>query len=298
MEFHFERLNQMSIRDVDRLIGAIVSSAENGATVDELRSTVVRLATHCPFETFVHKSPLRVLRAQKLDDERFCDNISRLSYPPPHLIRKLGRANRESSPILYAAPHGRTVIFESRPVNGGFFAIIEYSLRNGTFLNMQHVGLIGTNFGHLSHKSRLLQHGYPQKMGLTKYGIRNVLRIHQNLGRLFMRDILDGNESEYAITVSIAEFLLSYPASDGLIFPSKRSSNDYNFAIKPKSADEKLIANRVFGFQVVDASKTDAVIRHLATSERIDGNGNIEWVKGEILPIAEWFRDLSPAVAA
>ena len=112
--------------------------------------------------------------------------------------------------------------------------------------------------------------------------------IHKLLGEEFLRDVSSGNEQEYAVSVAIAEFLLSYEGADGLMFPSKRSPYDYNIVVKPEVADKNLHVSRVYGLQARNTSMTDIEFHYRKASSAIQSNGKIEWHAGTTLPDLDW----------
>ncbi len=171
---------------------------------------------------------------------------------------------------------------------GQHLVVADVGIRDGQSLNLQHVGVLNNlasgNLGEIARN----EIGDLQKRGYTANGITNVRMIHRLLGEEFMRDITLGNEHEYAVSVAIAEFLLSYKDADGLIFPSKRSPNDYNMAIKPGSADTKLFIKQAYGLEVTGVAGSKVEFRYMKASEDISTSGAITWHSGPKLPPLDW----------
>jgi hypothetical protein len=276
-------LNQISKLELTDRFDQIISIRE----IDTLRDELFAYVKGCPFWT-ISRSDLTLYRAQRFPNVKYCSNTSRLSYPPADCVKFLGRANREHSPILYVAQDGRTAIFESRFKPCEYFAIAEFKLRDEQHLNLQHVGLFGAASKALRDLAMNIPKGFDSQLGLNATGVESVKVIHQLMGNEFMRDVPLGYESEYACSVVIAEFLLTYPEADGLIYPSKRSPNDFNIAIKPASADKKLYIDQVHGFQAIELMQNEVLFQHWAASKDIDAFGHIEWISGDTLPAPSW----------
>lgn len=265
------------------------SNISNKNDIDTCRTELFAYMKGCPFWT-IKATDLRLYRAQKFTSETFCTNVSRLSYPPQEYAKTLGRANRAFAPVLYVGQDGRTAIFESHFKAGDFFAIAEFKIRKGEYLNLQHVGM----FRSASETLKSLAGAIPKKLSsdlkLNAIGCRNVKTIHELLGKEFLRDVPEGQESEYFRSVAIAEFLLAYQDADGVIYPSKKSPNDFNIAIKPNSADIKLEIDQVHGFQATEIQDGNVVFRHVAASKSIDASGQIDWSLNEDLSAPSWLK--------
>lgn len=283
----YSHLNDISSTDVHKYFDKLVEKSRCGASVDELLPDVWALSKFSPFWTIRNSSSVRLFRAVKSKHNKYYQHVSELSYPPAAFIKTLGRANRENVSVLYVAQDGRTAMFESRLTNGQHVAVTEFGLQGGKSLNLQHVGTYGVPSQPLAELARVPK-GMRERFGLDDVGIANVETFHRLLGEEFMREVLPGCEAEYALSVAITECLLAYPDCDGILFPSKRSPNDYNIALKTESADNKLFVKQVLGLEVIDATQQEVIFRHWATSKSIDVTGRIEWHSGPVLPTPDW----------
>lgn len=289
-------INKLSVAQIYERIRRWTELSASGISVDALIPEVRNLCGQILFETLQMPGDVKFYRARVAEDHLYFDNISALWHPPKHAVRTLGRANRQESPVLYLAQDGRTALFETHPAIGQNVGIAEIRLRPGETLNLQHVGVLGNltsgNFSAVSKKWDKRLKG----LGLTRNGIRNVKLIHNLLAKEFMRDVAVGRPQDYVVSVAIAEFFLSYARTDGLLFPSKRSPNDFNIVVKADSADNKLRVDRVYGVEVVDNSPGAMSFKYQNASTFIDSNGVISWATGSILPPLDWNSAGHPAL--
>ncbi len=77
-------------------------------TENEINSTIDILINQTPFNWWQLKRTPFLIRASLLDEGEICSNISRCSYVPDHLVKKipLGRCNFEEQQIFYACIPG------------------------------------------------------------------------------------------------------------------------------------------------------------------------------------------------
>lgn len=293
---YVQRVNDMTVAEVTSRITTWLERAKSGASVEELMPDVTQLCHSIPFETLRITRNTKFFRARTAAADTYFQNATDLWYPPAAAVRTLGRANQVGAPMLYVAQDGRTAIFESSPSRDQHIAIAEIGLNDGMSLNLQHVGVFNNlSSGNLSevaslYSQRLAAHGY------TENGINNVAMIHRLLGEEFMRDVAPGNEHEYSVSVAIANFYLSYDDADGLMFPSKRSPNDYNIVFKSASADAKLFVKRIYGVQAIETSSTEVAFRYWKASTDITDDGEIIWGPGPELPPLDWNSAGYPAL--
>lgn len=215
----------------------------------------------------------------------FFQKTEDLWHPKPELITKLGRVNEIGSSILYTSQDPRTALFESSLSPGQHVVVSEIILKENEKLNLQHIGLFEElpnpriqNFRQERDKNLISQ-------GFNQNGIHNIHLIHRLLAEEFMRNVIAGNENEYSVSVAISKFLLSYEECDGLIYPSKKSRNDYNIAIKPSSADKKLKIKKCYGLQIGDSNNETISFLHIKSAEDIDSAGNITWNSSNRSPL-------------
>lgn len=203
------------------------------------------------------------------------------------MITKLGRANEIGSSILYTSQDPRTALFESSLSPGQHVVVSEIALKENEKINLQHIGIYEELLNPRIQKLRQQRDEDLLSQGFNQNGIHNILLIHRLLAEEFMRNVLAGNENEYSVSVAISKFLLSYEECDGLIYPSKKSKNDYNIALKPSSADKKLRIKRCYGLQIGDSNNETISFLHIKSAENIDFTGNITWSDSDMHPL-DW----------
>ncbi len=277
-----EYFNHLSVREITDRFQRWYQAAHAGTSVDELVTNVRELCKDCFFQTLKVSRDV-FFRARQYSPSQSLRSKCDLWHPPSHAITSLGRANRIASPMLYLAQDGRTALFESRLLPGERVGVAEITIQRNCVLNLQHVGAID-QFSAFDKKLAAALSGF----GFTKLGINNINLIHRLLGEEFMRDVTPGNEQDYAITVAIAEFLLSYPDSDGLVFPSKKSPNDFNIALKPDAAEKKLSLTKCVDLEITDSTSQDITFRYINASREIQDDGTISWLDQSELPELGW----------
>lgn len=294
---HVKYINQLSVAQINKNFTRWFDLVAAGASVDELIPEIWNLCNRVVFQTLKFSDDINFFRARASVNSEYCTNVQQLWYPPVEAVQKLGRANNVNSPVLYLAQDGRTALFEGQHTDGQHVTVAEIRLKTGMHLNLQHVGVVETltdNFSSVENNQikRL------RKLGFTNIGINNLQLIHRLLAEEFMRDVELGYEHGYVVSVAIAQFFFTYTAADGLLFPSKRSRNDFNIAIKPSSADQKLYVKRAYGVEVVDTAAIGTIgFRYHDASTAIDDDGKIEWTSGHELPPLDWYSANNSALS-
>jgi hypothetical protein len=269
-----------------------IESLDQLSSIDVIKKHLQDFLKNCPFTTIKMDPELSLYRAQKMSSNKFCENISRMSYPPRHLIKTNGRANRINQPILYLGQSGRTALFESRLSNNQFVAIAEYKLNPKATLNLHHVGFYGTKV----HKSIKNAIACSKKdaivLGLNSVGRRNFKILHQILGDPYLNNVEEGEESKYNFTIALTEHLLAYEHADGIIYPSTLSKNDVNIALKPESF-HKIKIHNMLGLQTIETSQSEIIFKYIASSENINPNGIINWEFDKNIENLTWAENTS-----
>jgi len=275
-------LNNLTVREITDRFHHWYQAAHAGTSVDELLVSIRTLCAGCFFQT-VKVSREVFFRARRCAPSQYFESTADLWYPPPHAVTAFGRANRATSPMLYLAQDGRTALFESRLSPGEHVVVAEITIRKDCSLNLQYVGAI-KKFAAIDASHAVTLKG----QGFDANGVSNVELIHRFLGEEFMREVAPGNEQDYAVSVAIAEFFLSYPESDGLVFPSKKSPNDFNVVFKPDAADRKLVITKCVGLEIADSTPRDIGFRYRNASKELRNDGTIVWHNEANLPELGW----------
>lgn len=289
-------INDLNPKQIERRVSQWRKLAKARTSIKHLSVKVGSLCKHVPFQTIKTLDQSKYFRGREARDANYFSNVSELWYPPAQSIKRLGRANQKKSPMLYVSQDGRTALFELGLGVGAHVAIAEISTKNANSLHLQVVGifndLLKTNLGALEDT----QPESFRELGCDDNGIANMKTIHRLIGEEFMREVSPNSTKDYAVSVAVANFLLSYDPADGLVYPSKRSPNDYNVVIKPQRADLKLFVKRVYGLKVEGAENGQVKFRYVKASDAISSDGEINWNEGPDLPTLDWNSAGFPAL--
>ncbi len=283
-----DKVNGLTASEISKRFVGWSNLAASGATVDEIKDQVWSLCNLLPFYTVMANSEFKLFRGRTCSDNSYFDNTSEMWFPPAQHVTVQGRANRQGESMLYLAQDGRTAMFELNLQSNQHLTIAEYGLKTGATLNLHHIGLIDNissdGWLELSKKEPEMW----TKLGLNSAGINNTKMIHRLLAEEFLRDVKDGSEDKYTVSIAIAEFLLSYGDADGIMYPSIKSQNDFNIVVKPDSATEKLKIHRTYGLEAICTDTSEIGFRYWDASDSIDKKGNINWRNSSPLPDLDW----------
>ena len=146
--------------------------------------------------------------------------------PPPSAQARAGRMNAEGISVFYGALEVDTCLAELRPSIGGHLVI-------GTFATTEKVRLLDFRRLDRAYWGRT-QLSYFQSDFQAQMERRKFLR---NLHRLISLPVLPGQENEYLITQTLAEYLVHVRQNrfDGMLFQSTQRAGGTNIALFPKS---------------------------------------------------------------
>ena len=209
--------------------------------------------------------------------------ISRISYPPPDRVAKLGRVNRPGIPMFYCSVAAPSVFFELRAKAGDRVALSEWKVTESLW--MHHVGY------HQDALRRIGAADYPQRRRLI-HPIANETKENGRLRRLlslaFTEDVHDSEEYKYKKSIAIHELLFDGasplpfyadgpPSSRaaGIAYPAlqMRGAAD-NLALWPEFVDTslKIQSVRYVLVEAADQSRSSYTFLTLAISrEFVDG---------------------------
>jgi hypothetical protein len=269
-------MNERSGHPIMERVEGILARAGSGASVDDLVPLVRELTMFCPFWTVKTADGTHsFFRARRLLPTEKIEHVSQLSYPPAEFAR-IGRCNRSGAPVMYLAQAPRTAMFEIHLEKDDLFIVSKFDVRAGQSLNLMHVGMFNLPaHGAMQLATRRMPSDLKDRAGLNFWGVRNAKKVHQALGGLFLRDVTQ--EAEYLLTIAVAEHLTEYEGADGFAYPSKKSPNDFNVALKPRSADSKLSATNVWFCQASEANAGAISFNFLQNGVINAQSGDIGW---------------------
>lgn len=268
------RMNIMTVREFASIVREIEDVVAGRVPNADVLMGKRSLTLGCPHRT------IRIAAGESLYRARICPkgtvfvHPSQLWHPPAEEVR-LGRANREGSPVLYVSSDGRCALSEVSPGQGDLVVVIRYQTERE---------LTCPTFGLLEHPqfANVIQ-GLREAIahaGLSIHGGHNVILIHRLLGELFA--LPPGEASAiYDLSARIAEEMFAPEGVDGLAYRSVAFPLDFNLALKPKSAAVALRPTAADGMLVQQYAREEKGRRigfaHVLAARRFGPEGVLEW---------------------
>jgi hypothetical protein len=212
-----------------------------------------------------------------------------LSYPPAHVVTKLGRLNRVGQPIFYGSCAAPAVFYELHAEQGQYIALSTWRVQEPLWMH---------NLGF--HPDTL------RRIGGTFAGLRfsNPIRgeteasaaLRRTLSEAFSEMVPEGKEYQYKLPIAINELLFDRagplptdlpngPRIDraaGTVYPALRMRGAAdNVAIQPEFADRALRPTRA-SFVLIEAANPETLsytILSVAEADKFVGN-EIIWREG------------------
>lgn len=271
-----EEFNKLTIQDIISHFNEWNNLIQQGKSIDEIKKSILLFIKHCPFETVKAESG-KLYRARKNKGDELFHHVHEITYPKPEHVEKKGRANRINEPIMYLGQDGRTALFEARLKPEEYVTVSEWEIKPGENLNLMYLASSENMKHHSLHKIIQERNSRLASMNYNKQGIENVNFIHRILNAEFLKNDEELNENIYNLSIAIAEVLLDYNESDGIVYSSIKSKNDLNIALKPKSSDRALKINKCDTIKIIKSDLESINMKLLLTSSIIDSSGKITW---------------------
>lgn len=195
-------------------------------SVDELKSKLNEFLSVFSFK--VANCGADLFRVRRILPGEEHNKIHDIWCPPRELITRIGRANNIGERIFYAAFDIETAICEARVSFDEYFSLAIYHISENIDGNQSSIIIGKTSDNHNFNNENYY--------GLWKCGED----LNRFIVREFTKEVYDGDEEQYKVSCSIASLLLSNGNKDSIIYPSVRSDNKINIAIKEEAARERL----------------------------------------------------------
>jgi RES domain len=276
-----------SVRELRKRIGALRRIDLERADVDFLKKLIAPV-THW----YLHPAPVigigeRVFRAVSWEGRPL--NKRHLSYAPPHKISSYQRANRPNDPMFYCSVGCSATIMELAPKNRTRLAISTWRA-----IKQMYVASIG--YSEKNFKRQESQR-WPQvwwtawRKGDPEAALSRANQlVHEFLSEEFTKQVSDGCEWQYKLSVAMAEgFLNALPTKQegltglqvsGLLYPSVATqANDDNLVLKRAAADECLefVSVQYIEVTVKAGTPVEYEMKGLDYADSISATGDIEW---------------------
>lgn len=218
-------------------------------------------------------------RARRPGEKYRC--VKQLWYPPPQIVKKMGRANARGESVFYCASCQDTAILEMRPQIGEELVVLQVGLKDANV--WPHVFEIGVPELAAKHDPKVgINRFHRTDIGQNFLGSRKnakkIQLIRDFLVRQFTKVVPEGKEYEYALSLAIAKTHRDKHI-DGLWYPSISCDNKgTNLAIKASAADRLF---KPYGCWIIEILEEQARNTYLveckARAREIMGDGTIVW---------------------
>ena len=216
---------------LDGLVELLRTADPRTADVDELVRRLWLATVGVPIRAPVFEPGFMLFRG------RICETASTvpdLSYPPAALTR-IGRLNRAGDPVFYSSTSRAAVFYELSVAEGTTVLVSRW--RAAAPMLLCHVGYHESVFASLG--SRRPVAGW-DGVNSPNAGLPASASIWKQIGQLFATHVPDGEEHRYAVSVAIAERMMTDPFA-GVLYPSMSMwANADNVALRPSWVDANL----------------------------------------------------------
>jgi hypothetical protein len=238
------RLSQLSRRFILERLDLLKRTDLASASIDDLKAMLVDLLSAYTSTTVLIDEDRPIFRARRHREHEMDQLLDRVDeiYPKACFIKRLGRANRERTPIFYFSADKVIALHELKPNIGEIFSVIECRTRQKVSpflvpigiheLARRHNARIGGDFPEPAVRIRAL-------LGNDEDFEKHKL-IDNFVAAEFMKVVDEGQEHLYKLTIAIAELLFDFETDigpiDGIAYPSIASEQlNANVALLPKA---------------------------------------------------------------
>lgn len=222
-------------------------------------------------------SQLRMIRTRATPKHTDYENIKQLGAPPTHKS-PLQRCNFNQQPILYAANSLDTSFLEVNFENDPCATSVVFKLRENSQLNLITIG----ELDHFRRYNRPMieANGLTESINelncsLNEYDLLATQYVDSYIAEIFRSE---GTSVIYELTSRISNCLFATGHVDGIAYPSVKHRGGINYAILPKSFDEKFMAQecitttpvKTIGYGLFEYKVHER-------SSSVDESGNINW---------------------
>ncbi len=262
-----------------------LSICEIQVKIDELRKTDLKTADiddlihslNICFRGYKKEIPIirkgmKLYRGVKWDDKP--QKLCKLTYPPKDGINKYHRAGRPGQPIFYCSSSWQAPFYEKGVKSGDRLALSTWITTAPLIVN--HAGYDAEVLKDLgsSRDSTSLGNADDQE----EYSQVNIV-LDRFLSKEFARNVPEGQEYLYKLSIAIAESHFKSDKFDGLLYPAlAMRGNADNLALKPRFVDRHMKPQKVEYVHVDEvADNLQYKVRVLDFANSFTKDGHIEW---------------------
>jgi RES domain-containing protein len=255
------------IPEPEELIRRILHLSATDDGLPELVTTLHQLMSFAPVSVGLELPTGTVLYRGTNYHISLPQRIDQIWFPPSHLVRQFGRANRPYSPIFYASSDPRGAFLEIDATSGNYAVLATWTATRPIVLH--EVGFTWRSLRRLGAQRALAQRHTKLDTFLTDES----RAIREFIATAFTNP----TPLHYRVTAAIAEMSLACPDVAGIMYPSIANQGDIdNLALLPDFVRTALKLSEVVALRVREATPA-ALTGDVIARARISNDGNLEW---------------------
>lgn len=262
MEKEYKKpIQNLSLKQIQDTIEEIRRLDLKVIDIDIIKEKLKPLFVGYTLRAPIYEPGLKLYRGRVCNEK--LNNIKDITYPPAKLITKYQRVNRPGQSIFYCCAARRVPFFECFVKTGDKFILSQWKTVSKLLVN--NIGYLNGNIMGLQPKS------------LDELKKANIL-IRNFIDEEFTKNVNEGEEYLYKITIALAEKHFSDDIFNGLLYPSIAiKARSDNLALKPHYVDKNLMVERVEFIQIISLKGFEYKIKVLDLATSFGKDGSIEW---------------------
>jgi len=262
MESKYKKpIQNLSLKQIQETIEEIRRLDLKVANIDIIKENLKPLFVGYTLRAPIYELGLKLYRGRICNEK--LNNIKDITYPPAKLITKYQRVNRPGQSVFYCCADRRVPFSECFAKTGDKFVLSRWKTVSRLLVN---------NIGYLNNNIMGLQ---PKSLDELKEA--NIL-IRNFIDEEFTKNVNEGEEYLYKITIALAEKHFSDDIFNGLLYPSIAiKAHSDNLALKPHYVDKNLMIERVEFIQIISVKGFEYKIKVLDLATSFGKDGSIEW---------------------
>lgn len=268
-------MNLLSEDEYNLRISNWLTKIKESTNDEHLLYETTKLMQHChTASVFFQAGTRRFVRARRnISLKHKYTKPSDLWHPPASIVGS-GRANNKHQPVLYISNSTKVALTEIRVEAGDIVTVAHYKVKERQEINVMEIGVLGYCHDQFATELNTDVMNTLRACGYTEHGLNNFKRL-----RAFMRDEFLRDEKEpdaYKISSALVQGIYTSKGLDGVIYASKQSIEDWNIALTPAAARQKMKLTRCHKIFIESCDENGFLIRPMETSSFI-GNKRINW---------------------
>lgn len=282
-----DRLSELSVRFIQGRLDELRHADLKTAYIDDLKGKLYPLLRAYTSTSLMigEDNPIFRVRKHREDEKETLLKSVEDIYPKAVYLTRLNRASREGQPIFYFSADGVIALHEVKAAVGDVCSVLECKPRANASPLLIPVGIHEMARRHHARIGGNLPEPALRIRALLKDDAESIKK-HELIDKFitdeFLKDVGEGQEDLYKLTIAIAELLFSFETDvgpiDGIAYPSIASDRiNANVALLPHAF------LRIYKHVACEWMKIEETRPNLGfevsgrKAQRITDGGGIEW---------------------